>query len=210
MKITKFVHSCLLVETPVRVGIFDPGNFAWDSGLFDVNKLDRLDDIMITHEHQDHMWLPFIQALVAKFPQAKIVTTESAAAKLKAAGVSNVTTTSNGAVELFKADHEPLEPLTTAPPNTGVHYLGELTHPGDCQHFETSKRILALPMTAPWGTIARASALGQELKPEIIIPIHDWHYRDEARLLFYDRLAEFFEAQSIRFIKPQNGITIEV
>lgn len=210
MKLTKFVHSCLLIETPDRVGIIDPGNFSWDSGLFDINKLERLDDVVITHEHQDHMSIPFIQALVTKFPDVSIITTESAVAQLKQAGILNATVQSTESVELFKADHEPLEPLTTAPSNTGIHYLDQLTHPGDCHHFDTCKRILALPMTAPWGTIPRATALAIKLKPEIVIPIHDWHYRDEARLLFYDRLAEVLQSHGIKFIKPVDGVAVEL
>ena len=53
MKITKFVHSCLLVEMPApisRTALFDPG--VWST--VDVNKLEYLDDIIITHEHGDH------------------------------------------------------------------------------------------------------------------------------------------------------------
>lgn len=118
--------------------------------------------------------------------------TESAAEKLKSVGISAVNGSSPYA-ELFDANHESMAPLTSpAPQNTGVHYLSELTHPGDSHHFNTSKKILALPITAPWGTMARACELGQQLEPQYIIPIHDWHYRDEARAIFYPRLKEFF------------------
>ena len=53
MKITKFVHSCILVETPERVGLFDPGVFS--ERAFNPETLQKLDDIIITHKHQDHL-----------------------------------------------------------------------------------------------------------------------------------------------------------
>jgi L-ascorbate metabolism protein UlaG (beta-lactamase superfamily) len=210
MKITKYVHSCLLVETPDRVGIIDPGNYSWESGLFDVDRLERLDDIMITHEHPDHMYLPFVRLLVQKFPSAKITTTKSAAVQLRKEGIDNIGITSYSSVELFTADHETMEPLLSVPANTGVHYLGQITHPGDSHHFDVSKDILALPITAPWGTVARAAQLGKDLKPKYVIPIHDWHYKDEARLFFYDRLADFFSTLGINFMRPIDGKTLEL
>lgn len=205
MKITKFTHSCLLVETTKRVGVFDPGSFSWDAGQFKVENLSRLDDIIITHEHADHMHLPFIQKLIAAFPQATIITTAAAADQLRQAGITNVVTASHGEVSLFSADHESTEPLGPTPQNTGVHYMNMLTHPGDCHHFSETKKVLALPITAPWGSIMRAAQLGVELKPQYIIPIHDWHYRPEALFGFYDRLEAFFAQRNITFLKMKDG-----
>ncbi len=174
MKITKFAHSCVLIETPDRVGLFDPGDWSWDSGSFDLNKLERLDDILITHEHGDHMYLPFIKELLSKFPQANIITTEPAATQLQAEGIKNVTSSSNDLATLFSANHESMEPLADAPPaNTGIHYLDVFTSPGDSHHFAETKKILALPITAPWGTTAKAAAIIEELKPEYVLPVHD-------------------------------------
>jgi L-ascorbate metabolism protein UlaG (beta-lactamase superfamily) len=210
MKITKYVHSCLLVEATERVGIIDPGQFSWESGLFDVASLERLDDIIITHEHFDHMYLPFIQALVAKFPNAQVTITHAAAAKLTEAGFANIQTKSSEGIELFATNHEPIAPLGSAPENVGVHYLGSLTHPGDSHHFTETKDILALPVTAPWGTLARAAELALELKPKYIIPIHDWHWNDAARNQAYDRLQKFFQEHGIEFIMVKDGASIEI
>lgn len=175
-----------------------------------MNSLTRLDDIMVTHEHDDHLWLPFVQALVAKFPDARITTTAGGAAKLKAGGIPHAETTGSAEVELFAAEHESLDPLGVAPQNTGIHYLGQLSHPGDCQHFAESKAILALPLTAPWGTLMRAAALGAELKPKAIIPIHDWHLNDAARAKAYGQLEAFFAEKGIHFIKPTDGSPVEL
>ncbi len=209
MKVTKFVHSCLLVETEARVGLLDPGDFSFHSGLFEIDKLQRLDDIIITHEHPDHMFIPFIKALVHKFPDVVITTTPSAADLLTADGIT-AGATSTDAVQLFGAHHESMVPLGQPPANTGVHYLQQISHPGDSHHFTETMEVLALPITAPWGTLARAAELGAELRPQTIIPIHDWHLNDQARAGFYDRLEVYFQEHGIRFVKPVNGQPFEV
>lgn len=205
MRITKFVHSCLLVEQDDRIGIIDPGVFSWESGLFDSTRLTRLDEIMITHEHPDHMHLPFINSLLLQFPKAQIVTNPRAAAILREAGIKNIITQSTETAQLFDAPHEPLAPLSPTPANSGVHYLGRLSHPGDSHHFNETREILALPVTAPWGTLPRAAELGQELLPKYIIPIHDWHWNESARLQTYDRLEAFFAKAGVTFIKVKDG-----
>ena len=210
MKITKFVHSCLLVETPERVAVFNPGQFSWDSGIFTIDALTRLDDIVITHEHGDHMSIAFIKALVTKFPKARITTTQDAAKQLADAGLNNVVTESSDGIELFATNHESTEPLGPTPQNIGVHYLDLLTDPGDSHTFDQTKKILALPVTAPWGTVMRAAQLGAELTPKYIIPIHDWHWSSEARAIFYDRLEAFFKDKGITFIKAVDGEVIEL
>ena len=210
MKITKYVHACLLVETPERVGIIDPGEYSWDSGLLDIARLERLDDILITHDHSDHMSIPFIQSLVAKFPHVKIVTTVSAAKTLRDVGIT-AATVGNEAVELFTADHESMEPLMSSmTANTGVHYLGQLTHPGDSYTVTGAKSIVALPVIAPWGSMREASQLGTDLKPQYIIPIHDSQYSDTARTGMYGWLEGYFKSIGVTFIQAENGVPFEV
>lgn len=211
MKITKYVHSCLLVETTDRVGIIDPGEYSWAAGLFNIEKLERLDDIIITHAHEDHFSLPFIQALKAKFPDARITTTQGVADELEKAGIGNYTTESSRGIEVTQVTHETMEPLAP-PPATDlvVHYQERLTHPGDSHHFSESKEILALPINAPWGTWRRAAELGLDLKPKTVIPIHDWHLNDEARAGAYDRFEAFFKEHGIRFIKIKDGEPVEL
>ena len=210
MRITKFVHSCLLIESDDRVGLIDPGIYSWESGLINLDDISRLDDVIITHEHTDHMHVPFIKAVKNKFPNIRIITTESAKKLLAKQGISDVYTDGNEFIELFKADHETMQPLFDPPQNIGVHYLGKISHPGDSHHFESSKQVLALPMTAPWGTVVRAAELGGRLHPEYIIPIHDWHYKDEARLGMYGMLEGYFSKLGIKFIKPVNGQGIDL
>jgi hypothetical protein len=62
-----------------------------------------------------------------------------------------------------------------------------------------------MPMTAPWGAMIRAINLVSELKPRYVLPIHDWHWRDEARLSMYNNLEKLFKEQGITFLNLETA-----
>jgi hypothetical protein len=145
-----------------------------------------------------------IKSLVGRFPEARILGPQEVVDQLQAAGITAGTQASDG-LAIFAAPHEAIEPMGPTPQAIGVHYLDLLTHPGDSHHFSECKRVLALPVTAPWGSTINAIKLALELQPKYIIPIHDHIWRDDWRLSMYDGLAEFFAKQGIEFIKAVDG-----
>lgn len=207
MRITKLVHSCMLVEADGRTALFDPGVMSAEA----VRKADieRLDDIFITHEHPDHMDSELIRELAERFPEVRILAPEPAAQQLREAGLTVGSEAPDGA-KLFESPHEHGEPLFSTPEQHGIHYLDRLTHPGDSHSFEESKSILALPVTAPWGATVRAVNLVQQLRPDYVIPIHDWHWSDEAREAMYQNLAQVLARDGIEFLAAQNGVAFEI
>lgn len=203
MKITKLGHSCLLVEMPAPVNrtvLFDPGELS----EVDVASLQYLDDIVITHEHFDHCDADLITQLAKKFPAVRIKTTMAVADKLSENGVQTVDEDVEGVV-LFDSPHEGHEPFLAPPEQIGVHYLDKLTHPGDSHSFKETKDILALPVTAPWGSTDTAVKLALQLKPKYILPIHDWHWKDAVRAKMYTRLEALFREYDITFLNLSNG-----
>jgi L-ascorbate metabolism protein UlaG (beta-lactamase superfamily) len=208
MKITKYSHSCLLVEMPApinRTALFDPGMMS--ESVLDVSKLAYLDDIIITHKHGDHFSLALLKQLVEKFPNVSITAPAELVAELAKEGITASDTSKDG-IELFDAPHEPVTPLFETPEEIGVHYLHSLTHPGDSHSFTESKAVLALPVTAPWGSTVSAVRLAMKLKPKFVLPIHDWHWSEEARALMYGGIEQALSAQGITFIKLENGVPV--
>jgi L-ascorbate metabolism protein UlaG (beta-lactamase superfamily) len=206
MKITKLAHACLLVEMPEplnRTVLFDPGEMSVD--LVHAAQLRFLDDIVITHEHYDHYNEPLIHELVAQFPQVRILAPESVISQLAQSGITTASTLPSAGLTVFDAPHEPIAPLGEAPEAIGAHYLDTLTHPGDCHHFAESKAILALPIAAPWGKLTRAAEIIAELKPQYVIPIHDWMLKDSWRESTYARLAQYCEKLGVNFVQPVDG-----
>jgi L-ascorbate metabolism protein UlaG (beta-lactamase superfamily) len=210
MKITKLVHACLLVEMPApvsRTALFDPGSMS--EAAIDIARLEYLDDIIITHSHGDHISVPLLQKLRTKFPQVRITTTPEVVRQLAVEGIEATSEASPGIV-FFNSPHEDVKPMFPTPEEIGVHYLNLLTHPGDSHSFKETMPILALPVTAPWGSTVKATQLALELKPTYIIPIHDWHWSDEARHATYQTLEKLFKEHDIVFLKPETGVSVVI
>lgn len=205
MKITKYNHSCLLVEENTKVVVIDPGNYS--EQIFPTD-LSQLDYILITHEHMDHFSLPLINQLVKKFPNVKIITTPSIVEELKQQGIA-ATTEGDENVVVKPVPHEKVWG-GNPPGNSMMTIFGKLAHPGDSHTFTTNAEILALPVTAPWGTTTRAMGIAQTLKPKVIIPIHDWHWKDEARHHMYQWMKAYCQSLGIDFKAIENGEQVEV
>jgi L-ascorbate metabolism protein UlaG (beta-lactamase superfamily) len=208
LTITTFTHSCLLVEHDNFTVLFDPGDISWNAG-FDVSKVEKLDFIAITHEHADHFHIPFVQALASKFPGAVVVSTEVVTTNLHEA-IAGINIGETDKLQKFSARHEDLPFRIPGPANTGLHFSGVLTHPGDSHSFTESKAVLAMPMTAPWGSMVGAIDKILELKPQYVVPIHDWHWRPEAISKFYERFKTQLANEGIQFIIPIDGQPVEI
>lgn len=209
MKLTRFTHSCLLAETSDRVALFDPGVYSWSAIGESLDKIQHVDRVIITHNHPDHMSIDFIRALTKKFPESHVVSNSQVIESLKAAGI--VTTFRGGTTHCskpFDALHASTEPLGTTAQNTGYHFKGMLSHPGDSHDFNETKKILAMPFVSPWGITMNAIKLVYKLKPEIVLPIHDWHYTVEARENLYSKLAQQFSEQGIELVHLKHGESV--
>ena len=208
MKISKHLHSCLLIEANGKTVLIDPSNFTAQEKALDVDKVTQLDHILITHEHGDHCYPPLIKTLLEKFPQVTVISNESVANMLQKEGIS-VSTMGTEDILLEAVPHERLWD-TQVPENTMFHVFGKLSHPGDSHHVEKTNDIFALPLEAPWGSMREAVELALKLKPKYIIPIHDWLLKDQVRQMMYQRLEVFFKTKGIDFKPLETGQIIEV
>ena len=201
MKITKLVHSCLLVETADRTALFDPGVMS----TVPIDTLTKLDDIVITHGHSDHFDLDLVKRLTTRFPDTHITAPDEVVTQLNSESIPATSAASSG-IAFFDSPHQAVYPImATEPQELGIHYLDQLSHPGDSHSFHETKAILALPVQAPWGSSVDAVLLALKLKPKYVIPIHDWHWRDEVRESMYIRMQQIFDEQGMTFISAVNG-----
>lgn len=206
MKITKYLHSCLLVEEQETTILADPGNYS--TPILDIAAITSLDYLLFTHEHPDHLDIPFVKKVIHKFPDVTILTNPSIVAILEKENIK-ATTEGNEVIQLEVLTHEKL--WDKEPPQNAVFTVfGKLTLPGDCMQFTKTAEILALPVQAPWGSTNQSVTKALEVKPKVIIPIHDWQWKDEFRIVMYERLAEFFKEKGIEFKSPETGISIEI
>ena len=89
--------------------------------------------------------------------------------------------------------------------NTLFNIFWKLTHPGDSLKLNKSCDILALPIQAPWGSFVASVEKAAALKPKIVIPIHDWHWKDIARRKLYDAAKNYLAEKNIDFRGLETG-----
>lgn len=213
MKLSKHLHSCLLIEENNKTVLIDPGNFTYQEQALSPETIKSLDYILITHEHPDHMHVPFIKDLVKQFPAVKIISNPSVKANLQQEIINVHTDLSelpdDVGIQFEELAHEQLWD-SVAPQNVLFNVFGKITHPGDSYHVEATEQILALPVQAPWGSTKAAVELALRLKPQVIIPIHDYMWKDDIRKAIYKRLQDFFNQKGIDFKPLETGDVIEV
>jgi len=208
MKISKYLHSCLLIQKDGISILIDPGSFTFEENALRVDTLEKLDFILITHEHQDHMSVPLLKKILEKFPDVRIITNGAAADLLAKDGIA-ASIQGTEFIELVPIPHEKV--LTLVPHNTLFHVFGELTHPGDSFQFTETRDVLALPIQAPWGSMVQALEKAAALKPKLVIPIHDWHWKDEARKRLYKMAATYLRDQGVEeFRGLEDGESIDI
>ena len=209
MRITKYVHSCLLVEKNSRAVLFDPGDYSRAYGMLDVDALGELEAILITHGHFDHCNVDLLKSIRQRSPEVSIVSNPEVVEQLEAENIQATTQAPEG-IACREARHQPLPWRTPVPDNWSFTVFDRLTHPGDSLQISQSAPVLALPMQGPWGSLREALDLALQLRPEKIIPIHDWHLRDEARQALYNGAQDFLGQYGIDFLPVKNGRPIEV
>lgn len=208
MKITKIGHACVLVETPDRVGLFDPGGWADRSLIEAVEKVDR---IIYTHEHGDHFDVDILQSLLKKFPEAHVICNSQIADIIKGSSINVTIREELQCTKKFESSHENLPiPGSTPPAENGYHFKDVFTHPGDSQSFNETKQVLAMPFIGPWGKTGESIDKVLELKPKYVLPIHDWHYTEEAKEWLQGLLRSVLEPAGIQLLPNENGQIIEL
>lgn len=214
MKVTKFAHSCLLIEVDGAKILTDLGS--WNS---EVPEVSNLDAVLITHEHQDHFDINKLKELLAKNVGAKVITHAAVGEKLREAGIEYQAIEPGERVEVGSAyvescgsDHAIIYGTTSPCRNTGYLIADKFYMPGDALHDIPSKQveILALPTGGPWMKVSEAIDYAKSLKPKIVIPIHDAMYTDEVRKLSIPRwIGAPIEASGIKFVNMGNNSSEE-
>jgi L-ascorbate metabolism protein UlaG (beta-lactamase superfamily) len=216
MIITKLVHSCLLVEKDGKRALVDPGEFSWNSGIVDQEKLRDIDYVVITHAHADHIDETFASVVNELSPNAIWYVTESTRQKLlRMPGVQLETESSLGDVSYVASDHADLTHWGKCEDHTSFVLFDELFISGDCQSNTDlhGARILAGAINGgPWGAIKGELDMiaGLKHRPAKFVPLHDWHWNEQAREGFYSGLTDAMGKFGVEFVAVENGVPIEV
>jgi L-ascorbate metabolism protein UlaG (beta-lactamase superfamily) len=181
MRITKFGHACVRIETGEQVIVLDPGGFT------EPEAVDGATAVLITHEHPDHY-----SADNLRRTDAPIHTIGDVAAVIReqapdlgerisvvAPGQSvdvGVPATAVG------EDHAVIHPDIPRIHNSGFLLEVEDTriyHPGDALTLPDGEiDLLLLPVSAPWLKVGECIDFARASRAPRLVAIHDKIYSD--------------------------------
>lgn len=177
MKIIKLGHCCLLIETKGKRILTDPGSYTIEVH----SKLDNIDYIFFTHEHQDHYHIESLKIILVNNPNAVVYSNNSVSELLDKEGikhnlVSNGDSISLGEVSVLGIGEKHAQMHSSIPlsSNLGFFIDNKLWYPGDAfTDPERSVDVLALPVSGPWMKLGEALDYAIKLKPKKAFPVHD-------------------------------------
>jgi L-ascorbate metabolism protein UlaG (beta-lactamase superfamily) len=175
VRLTKFGHSCIRLDTSDGRLVIDPGGLTEDASM------EGVDSVLITHEHFDH----FAEARIRGAAQANRglqVWTVSAVAELLAGmgeqlhviGDGDTFSTAGFEIEAHGTLHAVVHADIPLIANTGFLVNQSLFHPGDALTVP-DKRVdtLMLPVHAPWSRISDLIDWVREVSPARALAVHD-------------------------------------
>jgi L-ascorbate metabolism protein UlaG (beta-lactamase superfamily) len=172
VRITRYGHSCLLVEDGDARLLLDPGVFS--SGF---ESLRGLTAVLVTHQHPDHLDVDRLRALLEANPDARLHCDEGSAAQhdLPATVVRDGDVLDLGtSVRALGSQHAVIHPDLPRVPNVGYLVADRFFTPGDALTVPDAEvEVLGLPTAAPWLKLSEAVDLLRAVAPRRAFPVHD-------------------------------------
>ncbi len=220
MRVSKYIHSCLVVEEGGEKILFDPGLFSFNEGRVNPEIFKDVSTIIITHAHPDHLDVQAVKK-IAEQSGATIITNgdgRDALAKenLQATVLEDGShQTKNYTIRAIPAKHESIL-APTLPQNTAYVLNDSFLNPGDSfsDTFTSLKGIkaLALAVMAPWNTELAVAHFARSVEPQMVIPVHDGYAKDFFIKQRYQNYTQYFSDKGITFqsmMEPGNTVEIK-
>jgi L-ascorbate metabolism protein UlaG (beta-lactamase superfamily) len=219
MKITKYIHSCLLFEKQDFKLLFDPGKFSFAEGLVTPEMFSDIGALIVTHNHPDHLDIENIQKIIG-LSRAAIYTNAEVGKELTAAGLECLLveegqlTIGPYNLQAINVTHEPL--LDSPVPDMQAYVVDDIVlNPADSfeEKLYRFKNIplLILPIMAPFTTEIKVAEFADQMKPKAILPVHDGYARPFFLNQRYENYSRHFEKSGIKFYsagEPGDAVVI--
>ena len=174
VKVTKYEHSTMVIESSGEYLVIDPGVF-----LASLPELDDIVAIVITHEHADHWSADNLHRLVTRNPKARLFGPQGVAT---AATGFDITVVKDGDVvevapftlKFFGDTHAVIHESIPVVDNISVLVNDLLYYAGDSYNVPPVKvDTLAAPIGAPWLKIGDSMDYVLAIKPRHAFSVHD-------------------------------------
>jgi len=212
MKLTKYTHSCLVLEEQGKKLIIDPGEFTPEFG-----DAENVAAVVVTHAHPDHFSPEKLDGILARNPDAKLFTTEEVKQQFDK---TNVVTPKAGdritigpfSLEFFGGKHTEIHSLKPVAQNVGILISDTLYYPGDSLVApERPVNVLALPASAPWLKMSEALNFLQAVRPgAFFFRTHDAILSDDGKLIYDNWFKTAAEVFGLAYKPLEPGQSVEL
>lgn len=182
MRITKFGHACVRIQTDAGVVVLDPGVFT------DAGALDGADAVLITHEHADHVHPDHLRGTdvpiwtIAAVERLLREQAPDVAERVSVVRPGDRLDVAGASIEVVGEKHAVIHPDYDRFDNSG--YVLEsggtsVYHPGDALTPPgRAVDVLLAPVSAPWLKVSEAVDFVREVAAPTSLAIHDRVYSD--------------------------------
>lgn len=216
MNITKFGHACLYLEKDGDGLLIDPGNLTDEFSI-----PSRLQAILLTHSHADHLDVNKIKDVLAINPQAKLYghakTLEVLNGIIDSTRLNVVAAGTKVEIGDFKLEfsggrHAIIHPDIARLSNLGLIIdQGDLFYPGDALELPKVKvKTLALPASAPWMKVSQTLDYMAAIRPRLAIPVHDAILSDAGRQIIDRLLTAKAKELSVKYYRIDGLKAVEI
>jgi L-ascorbate metabolism protein UlaG (beta-lactamase superfamily) len=188
MRMIKYTHACVRLIDGDRSLLIDPGTWAEDSAF------ENATDVLVTHEHADHIDVERLVALHGKNPDLRVYVPTPVAEQLSRAApsfasavnvvaVGDTFTAAGFAVHAVGGKHAVIYDGIPDTANIGYVVNGAVYHPGDSTFVpDVAVDTLLVPTAAPWLKLAEAIDFIRAVRPARAYSIHDAMLSDKGEM----------------------------
>ena len=219
MKITKYIHSCLVFELDGYKVLFDPGNITFAEGKVKPETLAEAQAMVITHIHPDHFFAENIRQIL-KINNMMIYTTAEVSKALEKEKIKSTVWQAGPhylgpfKMQAIEVTHEPLLDAPT-PQMLGFVINDKVLHPADSMEDALLKyagiELLVMVTMAPFANELRIAGFADKLQPKQILPVHDGYAKEFFIKGRYANYLGHFKKQGIKYhevYQPGDSVSI--
>lgn len=208
MRITKFGHACVRIETGGHTIVLDPGAFTAPEAV------DGATAVLITHQHPDHFTADHLRRTDAPvFTIAAVADAIRAEAPDVAERITLVTPGQDFdpgvPTQVVGENHAVIHPELPHIDNSGYLLDVEGTsvfHPGDALTVpEVDVDLLLLPVSAPWLKLSECIDYARAVGAPRSLAIHDEIYSETGLSLVDAQLGTFLGKQAQTYTRLRAG-----
>ena len=208
MKISKYLHSCLLFEQDNYKLLFDPGKFSFAEGRVKPEMFTNLQSIIVTHIHPDHYDAEILKSILGLNPGLVVYANKQVCTQMEKDGIKHRLmeagehTLGPFLLKALPVTHEPLldNPIPEMHAflinNKALYHVDTLSD--ELLDYKGIELLLLVTM-APFANELKIAAFADKMQPRQILPVHDGYAHNFFIKQRYANYKKHFEKQGIVF-----------